>query len=213
MATPAQEGQAIQRRAVCPVHILNQQPHLGPGPRCHRGQQLRHPGEQPFPAPVAIPATGDRLTAGVSPRDQPPHLRPDILRRGIQRRRQQPPAVQPAQLAQRLRYRQQRQRASQRPALSPRPPPTPPAAPGHTPPPAAARASPSATNRVLPTPASPTTSTSPAPPPSASSNRDNSSSRPATPPSPTCAQPTSLRPAGQIHSTLLGWSYRPRGSD
>src|SRR5262249_35546005 len=61
---------------------------------------------------------------------------------------------------------------------------------------AAARAIPSATNRVLPAPASPTTSTSRTSPPSAPSSRDNSPSRPTKPAGPatfTAHQPEPLR--------------------
>ena len=61
---------------------------------------------------------------------------------------------------------------------------------------AAARAIASATNRVLPTPASPTTSTSRASPPSAPSSRDNSPSRPTKPAGPamfTAHQPAPAR--------------------
>ena len=116
---PHQERQEIQRLAVRPVHILHHQPHPGRRPAAHPGQQLRHPGEQPRPAPFHVPAGRARPAARVHPRQQPPHFFPHVPRSGIQRRRQQPAALQPAQLTQRIPHRQQRQRARQRQALPP----------------------------------------------------------------------------------------------
>ena len=116
---PHQESQEIQRLTVRPVHVLHDQPHPGRRPAGHRGQQLRHPGEQPLPAPLPVPASRARPAVLAHPGQQPPHFFPHVPRGGIQRRRQQPAAVQPGQLTQRIPHRQQRQRARQRQALPP----------------------------------------------------------------------------------------------
>src|SRR5262249_55819267 len=86
----------------------------------------------------------------------------------------------------------------------PAPAPSPPRRPGPSPPPRTGSCPPP----HLPPPA-PARRPRPGPPATATIRPHGRQ----TPPSPTCAQPTSVRPAGQIHSTLLGWSYRPRGSD
>ena len=116
---PHQERQEIQRLAIRPVHVLHDQAHPRPGPPGHRGQHLRRPGEQPLPAPLPVPAGRARSASRVHPRQQPSHFFPHISGGGIQRRRQQPAALQPAQLTERVRNREQRQRARQRQALPP----------------------------------------------------------------------------------------------
>ena len=116
---PHQERQEIQRLTVRPVHILHHQPH--PGPATSRPPRPAPPPPRRTTAPGSTPRPGRRArpASRPQPRQQPPHLLPHIPRGGIQRRRQQPAALQPAQLAQRIRHRQQRQRARQRQALPP----------------------------------------------------------------------------------------------
>ena len=114
---PCQESEQIQRLTVRPVHVLHDQPHPGRRPAGHRGQQLRHPGEQPLPAPLPVPADRARPVVPAHRGQQPPHFFPHVPRGGVQRRRHQPAAVQPGQLTQRIPHRQQRQRARQRQAL------------------------------------------------------------------------------------------------
>jgi hypothetical protein len=128
---PRQERQAIQRRGIGPMHILDHQPHPRPGLPGHRLQQLRHRGKLPLPPPplAAVPRT--RAITRPQPRQQPLHLPPHIPRGRRQRRLQQPPALQRAQLAQCLRHRQQRQRARQRQALPPHHHPSRRRRPGH----------------------------------------------------------------------------------
>ena len=116
---PHQESQEIQRLTVRPVHVLHDQPHPGRRPASHRGQQLRHPGEQPLPAPLPVPASRARPGVLAHPGQQPPHFFPHISGGGVQRRRQQPAALPPAQFTQRVRNREQRQRARQWQALPP----------------------------------------------------------------------------------------------
>ena len=101
------------------MHILDHQPHPGRRPPGHRGQHLRHPGEQSLPAPRPVPAIRARAAAWPQPRQQPPHFFSCIPGERVQRRRQQPAALQPAQLTERVRHRQQRERARQRQAVPP----------------------------------------------------------------------------------------------
>ena len=191
---PHQESQEIQRLTVRPVHILHHQPHPGRRPAGHRGQHLRHPGEQPLPAPLPVPASRARPAALAHPRQQPRHFFPHVPRGGVQCRRQQPAAVQPGQLTQRIPHRQQWQHARQRQALPPhhhhprRPQPGP---------------SPRPRTGSCPHPASPTTSTSRASPPSAPSSRDNSPSRPTKPAGPAMFTAHQPEPLG---STPRGFS-------
>ena len=103
---PAQEGQEIQRLAVRPVHILNDQPQTGREPPGHHGQRLGRPGEQPLPAPRPIPPPQARPACRTQPRHQPRNFLARILRGRIERCRQQPAVFQPGQLGQRIRDRQ-----------------------------------------------------------------------------------------------------------
>ena len=115
-ARPQQEGQAIQRRAVRPVHVLHHQPDRRPAG--HRPQQLRYPGKQPLPLPP--PARAALLSrAAPQPWHQARHLGAHIGRSLAQRRLHQPAILQPAQLTQRLHHRQQRQLLRQRQASPP----------------------------------------------------------------------------------------------
>jgi hypothetical protein len=100
------------------VHVLDHERHAGGGPSRHRGEQVRHPGEQPLSAPLAVLASRGGAGAGHL-WEQPPDLVPHIPRSGIQRRGQQPARRHLTELGERVRDRQQRQRAGQRQALAP----------------------------------------------------------------------------------------------
>ena len=128
---PGQEGQAIQRCAVRPVHILDHHPDPRRSTPSHRIQQVRHGGKQPLPLPPLTPPPDARAIIPPQPRQQPPNLLPHIRRSRRQTLLQQPPALQPAQLAQRLHHRQQRQRARQRQAFPPHHRHPPSRSPGH----------------------------------------------------------------------------------
>ena len=194
---PHQESQEIQRLTVRPVHVLHDQPHPGRRPAGHRGQQLRHPGEQPLPAPLPVPASRARPAVRAHPRQQPPHFFPHVPRGGVQRRRQQPAALQPGQLTQRILHRQQRQRARQRQALPPHhhhprrrgPGPSPRPRTGSCPHP-------------HPPPPAPAAHRRPAPPAAGTIHPHGQQSPPALP----CSQPTSPHPSGQPRGSSRGRS-------
>ena len=112
-----QIGQAVQRRAVRPVHILDHQTDRSPPGQ--RLQQLTQRGKQPL-TPPSLPSLARFHLVRPQPRQQSRRLHPHVFRDRRQRRLQQPATIQPAQLTQRLRDRQQRQLLGQRQAPSPR---------------------------------------------------------------------------------------------
>ena len=185
---PHQERQEIQRLAIRPVHILHDQPHPRPGPRGHHGQQLRHPGEQPLPAPLPVPAARGRPAARVHLRQQPRHFFPHVPGGGIQRRRQQPAALQPGPAH---RARPQPGTAAACPPAAgtpPAPPPSPPRRPGPSP-----RSRTGSCPPPHPPPPAPAAHRRPAPPAAGTIHPHGQQNAPGVP----CSQPTSPHPPGQ----------------
>jgi hypothetical protein len=84
------------------MHVLNQQSHLG-APR-HSAQQLGHGSEQPLALPLLRCARRLRLAISQS-RQQTRRLGPHIGRRRLKRGIKGRTALDPAQLAQRIRHR------------------------------------------------------------------------------------------------------------
>ena len=116
---PHQERQEIQRLAIRPVHILHHQPHprtatcRPPRPATPPPRRTTAPGSTPRPG-----RPGPSRLPGPSPAATGPLL-PAHIRGRHPGRRQQPAALQPAQLTERALNREQRQRARQRQALPP----------------------------------------------------------------------------------------------
>ena len=77
IADPRQIGQAVQRRAVRPVHILDHQ--ADRRPPGYRRQQLSHRGEQPLAPPPLAPAVRVHA-AGPQLRQQALDLHPHVRR-------------------------------------------------------------------------------------------------------------------------------------
>ena len=185
---PHQEGQEIQRLAVRPVHILHDQPHPGRRPAGHCGQQLRHPGEQPLPAPLPVPASpGPSRRPGPSPAATGPLLPAHI--RG--RHPAPPPAARrppagPAHPA----HPQPGTAAACPPAAGtpPAPSPSPPRRPGPSPRPRTGSCPP-----PHPPPPAPAAHRRPAPPAAGTTHPHGQQNAPGLP----CTQPTSPHPPGQ----------------